>query len=174
MSDGENCPIDKEIAANMRRSQGILRRWLVAFAVTRPCPGGNPGPVRGSAKTITITIGINRTWPNSGVVEHEKSLLSGCMECVAIRNCTIRIAGFHSVRTPAMFRGSRDRQKISCLAVTAVNDSYFLNTYDFLIDNNCDFVQGYFYSHPLPQEEFLEFVEKQDFHTQRRKALEIV
>ena len=67
---------------------------------------------------------------------------------------------------PAMFRGSRDRQKISYLAVTAVNDSYFLNTYDFLIDNNCDFVQGYFYSHPLPQEEFLEFVEKQDFHTQ--------
>lgn len=45
---------------------------------------------------------------------------------------------------------------------------------DFLIENNCDFVQGYFYSHPLPQEEFLQFVEKQDFHTQRRKALEIV
>jgi diguanylate cyclase (GGDEF)-like protein len=45
---------------------------------------------------------------------------------------------------------------------------------DFLIENDCDFVQGYFYSHPLPQDEFLEFVEKQDFHTQRRKALEIV
>lgn len=45
---------------------------------------------------------------------------------------------------------------------------------DFLVENNCDFVQGYFYSHPLPQEEFLAFVEKQDFHTQRRKALEIV
>jgi diguanylate cyclase (GGDEF)-like protein len=45
---------------------------------------------------------------------------------------------------------------------------------DFLIDNDCDFVQGYFYSHPLPQDEFLEFVEKQDFHTQRRKALEII
>ena len=45
---------------------------------------------------------------------------------------------------------------------------------DFLIKNGCDFVQGYFYSHPLPQEEFHEFVEKQDFHTQRRKALEVV
>jgi EAL domain-containing protein (putative c-di-GMP-specific phosphodiesterase class I) len=45
---------------------------------------------------------------------------------------------------------------------------------DFLLENNCDSVQGYFYSHPLPQEEFLEFVEKQDFHTMRRKALEIV
>jgi EAL domain-containing protein (putative c-di-GMP-specific phosphodiesterase class I) len=44
---------------------------------------------------------------------------------------------------------------------------------DFLIKNNCDHMQGYFYSHPLPQEEFLAFVEKQDFHTQRRKALEI-
>jgi EAL domain-containing protein (putative c-di-GMP-specific phosphodiesterase class I) len=45
---------------------------------------------------------------------------------------------------------------------------------DFLIENGCDFVQGYFYSHPLPREEFHAFVEKQDFHTQRRKALEIV
>jgi predicted signal transduction protein with EAL and GGDEF domain len=45
---------------------------------------------------------------------------------------------------------------------------------DFLIKNGCDFVQGYFYSHPLPQGEFQEFVEKQDFHTQRRKALEVV
>jgi diguanylate cyclase (GGDEF)-like protein len=45
---------------------------------------------------------------------------------------------------------------------------------DFLISNGCDSVQGYYYSHPLPQQEFLEFVGKQDFHTQRRKALEIV
>lgn len=45
---------------------------------------------------------------------------------------------------------------------------------EFLSLNNCDFVQGYFYSRPLPQQEFLGFVEKQDFHTQRRKALEIV
>jgi sensor c-di-GMP phosphodiesterase-like protein len=35
-------------------------------------------------------------------------------------------------------------------------------------------VQGYFYGAPMPQEEFLEFVEKQEFHTQRRKALELV
>jgi diguanylate cyclase (GGDEF)-like protein len=45
---------------------------------------------------------------------------------------------------------------------------------DFLLKNDCDSVQGFFYSHPLPPEEFLEFVEKQDFHTMRRKALEIV
>jgi EAL domain-containing protein (putative c-di-GMP-specific phosphodiesterase class I) len=45
---------------------------------------------------------------------------------------------------------------------------------EFLLENGCDSVQGYFYSHPLPQEEFLAFVERQDFHTQRRKALEIV
>ena len=45
---------------------------------------------------------------------------------------------------------------------------------DFLVENGCDSVQGYFYSRPLPQEEFMEFVEKQDFHTMRRKALEIV
>jgi diguanylate cyclase (GGDEF)-like protein len=45
---------------------------------------------------------------------------------------------------------------------------------DFLVENGCDSVQGYFYSYPLPHEEFVEFVEKQDFHTQRRKALEIV
>jgi sensor c-di-GMP phosphodiesterase-like protein len=45
---------------------------------------------------------------------------------------------------------------------------------DFLHKNGCDSVQGYFYSHPLPQKEFISFVEKQDFHTQRRKALEIV
>ena len=45
---------------------------------------------------------------------------------------------------------------------------------DFLTENGCDCVQGYFYSHPLPQQEFIEFVGSQDFHTQRRKALEIV
>jgi diguanylate cyclase (GGDEF)-like protein len=45
---------------------------------------------------------------------------------------------------------------------------------NFLIENHCDYVQGYYYSHPLPEDEFLAFVEKQDFHTQRRKALEIV
>ncbi len=45
---------------------------------------------------------------------------------------------------------------------------------DFLRENGCDCVQGYFYSKPLPQDEFLTFVEKQDFHTQRRKALEVL
>ncbi len=45
---------------------------------------------------------------------------------------------------------------------------------DFLSKNSCDLVQGFFYSKPLPYAEFVAFVEKQDFHTQRRKALEIV
>ena len=44
---------------------------------------------------------------------------------------------------------------------------------DFLLENGCDFVQGFFYSEALPHAEFIEFIEKQDFHTQRRKALEI-
>ncbi len=45
---------------------------------------------------------------------------------------------------------------------------------DFLTDSDCDFVQGFYYSHPLPMSEFVAFIEKQDFHTQRRKALEII
>ena len=46
--------------------------------------------------------------------------------------------------------------------------------FDFLVENSCDFVQGYFYSEALPLHEFIAFIEKQDFHTQRRKALELV
>ncbi len=45
---------------------------------------------------------------------------------------------------------------------------------DFLRENHCDFVQGFFYSRPLSRDRFIEFVEKQDFHTKRRKALEIL
>ena len=45
---------------------------------------------------------------------------------------------------------------------------------DFLKKHNCDYVQGFFYSRPLTMEDFLGFIEKQDFHTQRRKALEII
>jgi diguanylate cyclase (GGDEF)-like protein len=45
---------------------------------------------------------------------------------------------------------------------------------DFLKNNKCDFVQGFFYSKPLDKENFITFIQKQDFHTQRRKALEIV
>jgi len=45
---------------------------------------------------------------------------------------------------------------------------------DFLRLNGCNFVQGFFYSEVLTNEEFMKFVEKQDFHTQRREALEIV
>jgi EAL domain-containing protein (putative c-di-GMP-specific phosphodiesterase class I) len=44
----------------------------------------------------------------------------------------------------------------------------------FLQEHGCDFVQGFFYSKALPQSAFLAFVAKQDFHTQRRKALEIL
>jgi len=45
---------------------------------------------------------------------------------------------------------------------------------DFLKNNMCDFVQGFFYSRALAIDDFVAFIEKQDFHTQRRKALEIV
>jgi len=44
---------------------------------------------------------------------------------------------------------------------------------NFLQENGCDFIQGYYYSKALTHEEFMNFLEKQDFHTQRRKALEI-
>ena len=44
---------------------------------------------------------------------------------------------------------------------------------DFLRKNDCDYVQGFFYSQALPKDRFLSFVKKQDFHTQRRKALEL-
>ncbi len=45
---------------------------------------------------------------------------------------------------------------------------------EFLRHNGCNFVQGYIYSKPLPKAEFIAFVRQQDFHTQRRKALEIL
>jgi len=45
---------------------------------------------------------------------------------------------------------------------------------DFLRENGCGFIQGFFYSEALPRDEFMSFVDKQDFHTQRRKALEIL
>ncbi len=45
---------------------------------------------------------------------------------------------------------------------------------EFLRKNGCDSIQGFFYSEALTQNEFLSFVGKQDFHTQRRKALEIL
>lgn len=45
---------------------------------------------------------------------------------------------------------------------------------EFLKENDCDFVQGYYYSEALHQDAFIEFIEQQENHTQRRKALEIV
>jgi EAL domain-containing protein (putative c-di-GMP-specific phosphodiesterase class I) len=44
----------------------------------------------------------------------------------------------------------------------------------FLTANKCDFGQGYSYAKPMSPGAFLAFIGKQDFHTQRRKALEIV
>jgi diguanylate cyclase (GGDEF)-like protein len=44
----------------------------------------------------------------------------------------------------------------------------------FLRSNGCDYVQGFFYSPVLSWHHFFEFVRKQDFHTQRRKALEVL
>lgn len=48
------------------------------------------------------------------------------------------------------------------------------NQIDFLRRNGCDFVQGFYYSKALPIVVFVDFIAKQDFHTQRRKALEII
>jgi EAL domain-containing protein (putative c-di-GMP-specific phosphodiesterase class I) len=45
---------------------------------------------------------------------------------------------------------------------------------EFLKQNGCDFVQGYFYSEALHHDAFLAFIEEQEDHTQRRKALEVV
>lgn len=49
-----------------------------------------------------------------------------------------------------------------------------LEQLEFLQRNGCDFVQGFYYSRPLSPDQFLDFVDKQDFHTKRRKALEIL
>ena len=45
---------------------------------------------------------------------------------------------------------------------------------DFLTKIGCDHVQGFLFSKPLSQAQFLAFIQQQDCHTQRRKALEIV
>lgn len=45
---------------------------------------------------------------------------------------------------------------------------------DFLHEHGCDIIQGYYYSKPLALAEFTAFIRKQDYHTQRRKALEII
>lgn len=46
--------------------------------------------------------------------------------------------------------------------------------FEFLRQNDCDFAQGFYYSHALRNQDFVAFIEKEDFHTQRRKALEVV
>ena len=45
---------------------------------------------------------------------------------------------------------------------------------NFLTRNGCNILQGYYYSKPLPIDEFSAFVEKQNFHTARRKVLEVL
>ncbi|NNL62904.1 MAG: EAL domain-containing protein [Woeseiaceae bacterium] len=45
---------------------------------------------------------------------------------------------------------------------------------EFLEANGCDVAQGWYFSKALAKEEFFAFVEQQDQHTQRRKALEIL
>ena len=45
---------------------------------------------------------------------------------------------------------------------------------NFLRESGCDYAQGYLFSTALSAKDFAEFVEKQDFHTRRRKKLEIV
>ncbi len=44
----------------------------------------------------------------------------------------------------------------------------------FLLKFECDYAQGHYHSEALSTDDFLAFVRKQDFHTQRRKALEVV
>ncbi len=44
----------------------------------------------------------------------------------------------------------------------------------FLLKFGCDYAQGHYHSEALSAERFEAFVRKQDFHTQRRKALEVV
>jgi diguanylate cyclase (GGDEF)-like protein len=45
---------------------------------------------------------------------------------------------------------------------------------EFLQKNGCDFIQGFFYSKPLSKNVFVSFLTEQGFHTQRRKALEVL
>ena len=48
------------------------------------------------------------------------------------------------------------------------------NQAEFLREYECDIVQGFLYAEALQLEDFIAFIRKQDFHTQRRKALEII
>lgn len=45
---------------------------------------------------------------------------------------------------------------------------------DFLLENGCDYIQGFYFSPSLPRDKFFAFLAEQDFHTQRRIALEIL
>ena len=45
---------------------------------------------------------------------------------------------------------------------------------DFLVQNRCDYVQGFIYSRALSYDSFVHFVEAQDFQTRRRKTLGLV
>ena len=71
--------------------------------------------------------------------------------------CRTIIKMAHEMGKPAIAEGVETQEQI-----------------EFLKANGCNSVQGFFYSEALPSEEFLAFIEKQDFHTQRRKALELI
>jgi diguanylate cyclase (GGDEF)-like protein len=71
--------------------------------------------------------------------------------------CRTIIKMAHEMGKPAIAEGVETKEQV-----------------EFLQANGCDSVQGFFYSQALPPDEFLAFIEKQGFHTQRRKALELI
>lgn len=78
--------------------------------------------------------------------------------------------------------GVDDRSNSICRAIITMahemgkkslaEDVETLAQLEFLKGSDCDFVQGFYYSQAQAAAEFIRFIEKQAFHTQRRKALE--
>ncbi len=92
------------------------------------------------------------------VIKIDKSFIDSIGSSVASDNiCRTIIKMAEQLGKKSIAEGVEDRQQL-----------------DFLHANGCDFVQGYYYSRALPWDEFIKFVAKQDFHTQRRKALEVL
>jgi len=92
------------------------------------------------------------------VIKIDKSFIERIGEGTASDNiCRTIIRMSHELGKTAIAEGVEKEQQIA-----------------FLKKNGCDFVQGYYYSKALQQDAFIEFIEKQENHTQRRKALEII